>query len=166
MMLFSKILAVVILWWTELIFIYPVLHEAGHALAALILQENVIDFDIFPIAFVTISDMGNSSVKTAVMLTGGIVFPMFAVVILRAGKIAPWTIIALLGITAAYSLLHILYCLGLTTILERDDDIAVLLSICPDCKPAVLIISLIIFMLSIVIAFRSRFFHSLIQFLS
>lgn len=161
-----KLMMVVLIWWAELFLIYPVLHESGHAFAALLLRKNVVSFSFWPSPYVEISYVGESVVENAIILLSGVVFPLLTVCFLRAGKMIPWMLTAVLVMSATNAVPEILYCLGLTSALEPEEDIAVLLTRFPELRLLILILLLAMLAVALTIVFKRRTVTSLVQFLS
>ena len=58
------------------IFIYPVLHEMGHFLAALLVDADVVEMSVFPLPHVSVLVDSKNSWGQAAIGMGGLLFPM------------------------------------------------------------------------------------------
>ena len=75
-MLYIKLVWMYVIAMFTAIFIYPLLHELGHYLAALLVGADVVEMSIFPMPYVSMFVDPYDSLGQAVIGMCGMIFPM------------------------------------------------------------------------------------------
>ena len=78
-MLYIKLAWMYVIAMFTAIFIYPLLHELGHFLAALLVGAEVIEMSIFPMPYVSMFVDPYDSLGQAVIGMCGMIFPMICI---------------------------------------------------------------------------------------
>jgi len=72
------------------IILYPLMHELGHALTAIIVGADVLEFDFFPIPSILCNLKGVGSFEATVIGFGGSIFPVLLTVHMEPKKFDVW----------------------------------------------------------------------------
>ena len=75
-MLYLKLIWMYIIAMFTAIFIYPLLHELGHYLAALLVGAEIVEMSVYPIPYVSMLVDSYDSLGQAVIGMCGMIFPM------------------------------------------------------------------------------------------
>ncbi len=115
------------------VFIYPLLHEAGHSLVAIILGVEVVDVKILPVPYV-VCKLSYTDVISQVLITlGGTVGPFVLSMIIKFKRFWLWFALLNLRIISLYTIAFsivsaLLFMNGITV---QGDDIVMLLRVFP-----------------------------------
>lgn len=126
-----KILGIFFFGLLTAIVIYPILHEGGHSLVALVVGADVVEFNIFPVPNIMCNVFGLSDLKISVIGLGGIFVPYLISFLLRPKNFWGWYTNSLVrGISLlALAISFVSIILWLTGITVQNEDIVQVLSI-------------------------------------
>lgn len=151
----AKVIMLALVGLIAAVLIYPLLHEIGHALAAVVFGANILDWTLWP-APSTLCDMrGLSMVKQVLIGSGGLLLPIVFSMSIDTRRFWVWYInLVLLGIeilAIIISLIAILrFDLGIPVI---NEDVTTMLDIAPTYKP-VYLAGLTILLISLIMHWR------------
>lgn len=153
-----KLSGILVIGLLTAIIIYPVLHESGHSVAAILFGADVVEFNLFPLPNV-LCNMGSVN-KIGIVITGigGMIMPLFISVVIPVKRFWLWYTALILKGISLFSLIIstvaiILYQLGTPMI---NEDITQVLNIWNDGWIACLIISVLLSALIVISIIRRK----------
>lgn len=126
-----KILGIFFFGLLTAVVIYPILHEGGHSLVALVVGADVVEFNIFPVPNIMCNVFELSDLKISAIGLGGIFVPYMISFLLRPKNFWGWYTNSLVrGISLlALAISFVSIILWLTGITVQNEDIVQVLSI-------------------------------------
>lgn len=80
-MLYIKLVWMYLTAVSTAMFIYPILHELGHLLAAILTGSRIVEFSVFPTSYVMLETVNASAWRTVVVGLCGMIFPMLCALV-------------------------------------------------------------------------------------
>lgn len=116
------------------IIVYPVLHELGHVLVAIIIGSEVLEFNLFPLPNVLCNVSGVSTVENIMIGAGGIILPFVFSTVIYSKKFWIWYIGMVINIICLIS--FVISTIGCVLFLVAEpienEDITQILNLCPN----------------------------------
>lgn len=164
---FLKVVYIFVVGLFMSVFVYPVLHEAGHLFATLAVGGNVAEVSVFPVAYTKCDIFSVSSFGQVIIGLSGMIFPMLFAWI-RFKKFYMWyPVFVLRGIvllSLAISLISIvLFYSGITI---ANEDVVQILQICSGYNAMVIGIVVGMTILSVILFLTDRPFRRFLKYLS
>ena len=127
-----KISRLSLLWLTAVFFIYPALHESGHAFSAMLTGAEVVGAQLFPVPLTVVDTSGAGETELWLIYMGGVMFAPAAVICLK-GRDTVISLVRLMlaAVCAGVSLLNGIQAAVGTGSALFGCDAADLLSLCP-----------------------------------
>ena len=145
-----KLIRMVVLGLFIAIIIYPLLHEFGHLLIAIIVGANLVEFNLFPLPNV-LFDVSEISIMSNVMIgSGGIFLPFIFSITINSKKFWLWYIGFTIDIITCISfIISVVGCVLFSVSKPiENEDITQILYLCPDA----IVLWMMIFIILIVYA--------------
>lgn len=139
-----KIVLITSLGLLVAIVIYPLLHESGHSLFAIVLGAEVIEYKLWPIPYVLCNMKGLSSTSQIIVGAGGVLLPILFSACISQRRFWVWYCnILLIGIES----LSLLTSLAAIIFFDigcpiTNEDMTTMLRINPSAKPVLFAITL------------------------
>ena len=164
---FLKIVYIFVVGLFMAVFVYPVLHEAGHLFATLAVGGNVAEVSVFPVAYTKCDIISVNSFGQVIIGLSGMMFPMLFAWI-RFKKFYVWyPIFVLRGIILLSLVISVIsIVLFYSGITFANEDVVQILQICDGHNTIVVVAVTGMTVLSVVIFLIDRPFSRFIEYLS
>ncbi len=131
-----KIAAITIVGLIIAVIVYPVLHEGGHSLAAVIVGAKIEEFNLYPLPNVLCSVQSVGTMELVVIGISGMLFPFLLTAIIQPKKFWSWYICFT---TRGICLLSFVIALFAVAVFQTDlkmvnEDITQVMQLAPDYK--------------------------------
>ena len=138
--------------------VYPVLHETGHCIMAIITGAKITQIGLFPLPYVACEMQSGNNVCQMVTGMGGLLFPVALSTLLKPRIFWLWYVVFAIKLTNVYALIYSMISVFLYTrgIAVSKDDIAQLLMMFPEKILYILIAIFAVLALEIVIIFKEK----------
>lgn len=155
MKLIGRIVLLFLIAVSVMFFLYPVLHEAGHLLAALLCGIEISGVGLFPVAYVQAAPARLSPAALMFFALSGCYFPLLALLLppYRLSWVG-FVKLTVAVMTLSFALTSLLTLWGVPLSRGAFDDAAAVLNIFPQCRiPVILLLLLALTASALYIAF-------------
>ena len=142
----KKIASITIVGLLMVLFVYPLLHECGHSLLAIILGADILELELWPHPHVLCNMKNLSSTSQVIVGAGGVLLPILFSACVQQKRFWVWygnmiligieTLSVVISLTALIS-----FGLGHPV---ANEDMTTILTIAPSARPVLFIITLVL----------------------
>ena len=148
------------------IVIYPIMHEFGHLITALLANVRIVDINIFPLSYIS-CDMENATDLSVVAVgMGGMLMPFFISCVVKTNFFWLWYANIIIQFISLFSFVMsgVSALLFVFDIKVANDDVAQILNLLPNHQWIIIALLLLLTILIIVKIIRSKFAIRLLEY--